>query len=65
MLLYNQVKKYFEGEVFNVLEGLDFGQIMIMLDYYLRKIMSLLDSLLGLLGSETPEGSSDITDELV
>ena len=48
-----------------MLEGLDFGQIIIMLDYYLRKIMSLLDSLLGLLGSETPEGSSDITDELV
>ena len=47
-----------------MLEGLDFGQIIIMLDYYLRKIMSLLDSLLGLLGSETPEGSSDI-DELV
>ena len=49
-----------------MLEGLDFGQIIIMLDFYLRKIMSLLDSLLGLLGgSETPEGSSDITDELV
>ena len=49
-----------------MLEGLDFGQIIIMLDYYLRKIMSLLDSLLGMLGgAETPEGSSDITDELV
>ena len=37
-----------------MLEGLDFGRIIIMLDYYIRKIMALLDGLLGIAGS-TPE----------
>ena len=53
MLLYVQ-RIYTEGEVLNVLEGLDFGRIIIMLDYYIRKIMALLDGLLGIAGS-TPE----------
>ena len=50
MLLYIQLI-YTEGEVLNVLEGLDFGRIIIMLDYYIRKIMALLDGLLGIAGS--------------
>ena len=41
-----------------MLEGIDFGKIIIMLDYYIRKIMSLLDGLLGMVGS-TPEGDTD------
>ena len=53
MLLYVQLI-YTEGEVLNVLEGLDFGRIIIMLDYYIRKIMALLEGLLGIAGS-TPE----------
>lgn len=66
MILYNQVKSIFESEVFNVLEGLDFGKIIMTLDYYIRKIMALLDSLLGLLGGgAAPEDSSDVTEEVV
>ena len=57
MLLYIQLI-YTEGEVLNVLEGLDFGRIIIMLDYYIRKIMALLDGLLGIAGS-TPEVDTD------
>ena len=49
------------------MEGLDFGQIIIMLDYYIRKIMSLLDELLSMFGGSatTPEDTSDVSDELV
>lgn len=46
-----------EGEVLSM-EGLDFSKIIIVLDYYIRKIMSLLDSLLAMVGS-TPEGDTD------
>ena len=41
-----------------MLEGLDFGKIIITLDFYIRKIMALLDSLLAMVGS-TPEGGTD------
>lgn len=41
------------------MEGLDFSKIIIMLDFYIRKIMSLLDSLLAMVGS-TPEGDTEV-----
>lgn len=35
------------------MEGLDFSTIIITLDYYIRKIMALLDKLLLMFGSST------------
>lgn len=35
------------------MEGLDFNKIIITLDYYIRKIMSLLDELLLMFGAPT------------
>lgn len=67
MCYYIDKKKYFECEVFNVLEGLDFGSIIVTLDYYIRKIMALLDDLLLMFGgsSATPEEGTDATDTIV
>lgn len=49
------------------MEGLDFGSIIITLDYYIRKIMALLDKLLAMFGGSatTPEDSSDVSEEEV
>lgn len=49
------------------MEGLDFSKIIITLDYYIRKIMALLDELLLMFGgsSVTPEDSSNVSDEIV
>ena len=44
-----------------MLEGFDFSKIIITLDYYIRKVMSLLDSVLAMVGS-TPNGDSGATD---
>lgn len=35
------------------MEGLDFSSIIITLDYYIRKIMALLDDLLLMFGGST------------
>lgn len=51
-----------------MLEGLDFSSIIITLDYYIRKIMAILDDLLLMFGGSsavTPEDSSDVSDEIV
>lgn len=50
-----------------MLEGLDFGSIIVTLDYYIRKIMALLDDLLLMFGgsSTTPEEGADATDTIV
>ena len=45
-----------------MLEGFDFGKIIVTLDYYIRKVMSLLDSLLAMVGS-TPEGDTGVDAE--
>ena len=49
------------------MEGLDFSKIIITLDYYIRKIMALLDDLLLMFGnsSATPEDGADVTDTIV
>ena len=46
---------------------LDFGSIIVTLDYYIRKIMALLDELLAMFGGSaaTPEDSVETPDEVV
>ena len=50
-----------------MLEGFDFSKIIVTLDYYIRKIMALLDDLLLMFGgsSATPEDVTDVTDTIV